>query len=31
MAGRNLTEDEWTQFFPSRPYHATSPVVSSAG
>jgi len=31
MAGRNLTEDEWARFFPSRRYHATCPVVSSAG
>jgi WD40 repeat protein len=23
IAGRNLTHDEWTEFFPSRPYHAT--------
>ena len=25
IAGRNLTQGEWTQFFPSRPYHATCP------
>ena len=25
IAGRNLTRDEWTEFFPSRPYHATCP------
>jgi WD40 repeat protein len=25
IAGRNLTVDVWTQFFPSRPYHATCP------
>lgn len=25
IAGRNLTQAEWTQFFPSRPYHATCP------
>lgn len=25
IAGRNLTEAEWEQFFPSRPYHATCP------
>ena len=25
MAGRNLTGDEWAQFFPSRPYRVTCP------
>jgi DNA-binding SARP family transcriptional activator/WD40 repeat protein len=25
IAGRNLTQAEWTKFFPSRPYHATCP------
>jgi WD40 repeat protein len=25
IAGRNLTQGEWTRFFPSRPYHATCP------
>ncbi len=25
MAGRNLTDDEWAQFFPSRPYRVTCP------
>ena len=25
IAGRNLTKAEWTQYFPSRPYHATCP------
>jgi len=31
IAGRNLTKAEWTQFFPSRPYHATCPQWPSAG
>jgi WD40 repeat protein len=31
IAGRNLTEDEWTRFFPSRSYHATCPEWPSAG
>jgi WD40 repeat protein len=31
IAGRNLTAHEWTQFFPSRPYHATCPQWPSAG
>jgi WD40 repeat protein len=25
IASRNLTQTEWTRFFPSRPYHATCP------
>jgi DNA-binding SARP family transcriptional activator/WD40 repeat protein len=25
VAGRNLTEAEWTDFFPSRPFHSTCP------
>jgi WD40 repeat protein len=25
IAGRNLTRAEWSEFFPSRPYHATCP------
>jgi WD40 repeat protein/DNA-binding SARP family transcriptional activator len=31
IAGRNLTDDEWSQFFPSRPYRATCPQWPSAG
>ena len=31
IAGRNLTQAEWTKFFPSRPYHATCPQWPSAG
>jgi len=30
-AGRNLTDDEWNQFFPSRPYEPTCPQWPSAG
>jgi WD40 repeat protein len=30
IAGRNLTQAEWTRFFPSRPYHATCPQWPSA-
>lgn len=26
LAGRNLTQAEWTKFFPSRHYHATCPM-----
>jgi WD40 repeat protein len=26
MAGRNLTQAEWNQYLPGRPYHATCPV-----
>jgi hypothetical protein len=25
IAGRNLTEAEWTETFPDRPYHQTCP------
>ncbi len=31
IAGRNLTRDEWSQFFPSRPYQVTCPQWPSAG
>ena len=31
IAGRNLTKAEWTQYFPTRPYHATCPDWPSAG
>jgi DNA-binding SARP family transcriptional activator/WD40 repeat protein len=31
IAGRNLTQDEWTQFFPRRPYHATCPKWPARG
>ncbi len=31
IAGRNLTDDEWSQFFPSRPYEPTCPQWPSAG
>jgi WD40 repeat protein len=28
IAGRNLTEDEWQQFFGNRPYHSTRPQLA---
>ncbi len=31
IAGRNLTDDEWSQFFPSQPYEPTCPQWPSAG
>jgi WD40 repeat protein len=31
IAGRNLTDDEWSQSFPNRPYEPTCPQWSSAG
>jgi WD40 repeat protein len=31
IAGRNLTDDEWSQYFPSRPYEPTCPQWPSAG
>ncbi len=31
IAGRNLTDDEWNQFFPSRPYEPTCPQWPSPG
>jgi WD40 repeat protein len=31
IAGRNLTQAEWDQFFPNRPYQATCPQWPSAG
>jgi len=31
IAGRNLTQAEWDQFFPSRPYQVTCPQWPSAG
>jgi DNA-binding SARP family transcriptional activator/WD40 repeat protein len=31
LAGRNLTKAQWTQFFPSRSYHATCPQWPSFG
>lgn len=31
VAGRNLTDDEWSQFFPGRPYQPTCPQWPSAG
>ena len=31
LAGRNLSQDEWTRFFPSRPYEATCPQWPAAG
>ena len=31
ITGRNLTNDEWGQFFPSRPYEPTCPQWPSAG
>jgi WD40 repeat protein len=31
IAGRNLTDDEWSQFFPSRPYEPTCPQWPAAG
>lgn len=31
IAGRNLTDDEWDQFFPGRPYEPTCPQWPSAG
>lgn len=31
IAGRNLTDDEWSQFFPSRPNEPTCPQWPSAG
>ena len=31
IAGRNLTNDEWGQFFPSRSYEPTCPQWPSAG
>jgi WD40 repeat protein len=31
IAGRNLTQDEWAEFFPSRPYHATCSELPVGG
>jgi WD40 repeat protein len=31
IAGRNLTDDEWRQFFPDRPYEPTCPQWPPAG
>lgn len=31
IAGRNLTDEEWSQFFPGRPYEPTCPQWPSAG
>ena len=31
IAGRNLTDDEWDQFFPRRPYEPTCPQWPLAG
>jgi WD40 repeat protein len=31
IAGRNLTQDEWAAYFPSRPYHATCPQWPERG